>query len=204
MHKTKNNKFFRLWRYKIKIQLYNVCILCNVWLKVANYILRSLNVQYPNWGASDVEYSTFDGRLFECRKSDIRRTADRMSKIRHPKKGASDVEYSTLDKRLFECRKSDIRRRALRMSNIRHSTMRPFESKKSDPTSKANRISDIRSDRMHTSHCTLYCIMIQSVSIQFIPIQDPFRLIRLKTCLGLIRIEVSEQITSITRFASNS
>ena len=84
MHKTKNNKFFRLWRYKIKIQLYNVCILCDVWLKVANYILRSSNVQYPNWGASDVEYLTFDGRPIESKKSD-------------PKKGASDVEYSTFD-----------------------------------------------------------------------------------------------------------
>ena len=40
MHKTKNNKFFRLWRYKIKIQLYNVCIF------------------------------DFDGRPIECRKSD--------------------------------------------------------------------------------------------------------------------------------------
>ena len=95
-------------------------------------------------------YPTFDGRPIECRKSDkgcfgcrifdIRRTADRMSKIRHPKKGALDVEYSTFDGRLIECRKSDIRRRALRTSNIRHSTMRPIESKKSDPTNKANQI----------------------------------------------------------------
>ena len=43
MHKTEKNEFFRLWRYKIKIQLYNVCILCNVWLKIANYILRWSN-----------------------------------------------------------------------------------------------------------------------------------------------------------------
>ena len=109
MHKTKNNKFFRLWRYKIKIQLYNVCILSDIWLKVANYILRSSNVQYLNWGASDVEYSRFDGQLIECRKSDIRRRALRMSNIRHstmqpieskksdPTNKANRIEFSTFD-----------------------------------------------------------------------------------------------------------
>ena len=64
-----------------------------------------------------IECSISELRRFGCRIFDIRRTAERMSKIRHPKKGASDVEYSTLDERLNECRKSDIRRRALRMSN---------------------------------------------------------------------------------------
>ena len=105
MHKTKNNKFFRLWRYKIKIKLHNVC--------------------------------TFD----------IRRTADRMSKIRHPKKGALDVECSTSEEGRFGCRIFDIRRTANRMSKIRHPKkgdsnveLRPIESKKSDPTNKANRI----------------------------------------------------------------
>ena len=78
----KKNKFFRLWRYKIKIQLYNVCIMCNVWLKIANYILRWSNVQYS---------------MEAFRMSNIRRTADRMSKIRHPKKCALNVEYSKLN-----------------------------------------------------------------------------------------------------------
>ena len=109
MHKTKNNKFFRLWRYKIKIQLYNVFILSDVWLKVANYILHSSNVRYPNWGASDVEYSTFDGRLFECRKSDIRRRVLRMSNIRHSTNGWSNVENPTSEEGYFECRIFDIR-----------------------------------------------------------------------------------------------
>ena len=87
-----------------------------------------------------IECSISELRRFGCRIFDIRRTADRMSKIRHPKKDASDVEYSTFDGQLIECLKSDIRRRALRMSNIRHSTMLPIESKKSDPTNKANQI----------------------------------------------------------------
>ena len=120
MHKTTNNKFFWLWRYKIKIQLYNVCILSNVWLKVANYILRSSNVQYPNWGDSDVEYSTFDGRLIECRKSDIRRRALPMSNIRHSMESWSNVQNLTSEEGRFECRIFDIH-------------MRPNESKKSDP-----------------------------------------------------------------------
>ena len=88
MHKTKNNKFFWLWRYKIKIQLYNVCILSDVWLKVANYILRSSNVRYPNWGASDVEYSTFDGRPIESKKS-------------YPSNKTNRIEFATFD--LTEC-----------------------------------------------------------------------------------------------------
>ena len=58
---------------------------------------RKLQIRHSIERASDVDYSTFDGRT-------------------------SDVEYSPSDGRPIECRKSDIRRRALRMSNIRHST----------------------------------------------------------------------------------
>ena len=95
------NKFIRLWRYKIKIQLYNVCILCDVWLKVANNILRLSNVQYPNWGTSVVEYSIFDGRSIESKKSDIRRRALRMSNIRHSTDGRSNRKNPTSEKRLI-------------------------------------------------------------------------------------------------------
>ena len=82
---------------------------------------RMSNIRHPKKGVSDVEYSTFEGRLIECRKSDIRRWVLRMSNIRHstirpleskksdPKKVASNVEYSTFDERLIECRIFDIR-----------------------------------------------------------------------------------------------
>ena len=37
--------------------------MCNVWLKIANYILRRSNVKNPSFdSALDVDYSTFDGR----------------------------------------------------------------------------------------------------------------------------------------------
>ena len=63
--------------------------MCNVWLKIANYILRRSNVKNPSFdSASDVNYSTFDGRT-------------------------SDVEYSTLDRRSVECRIFDVRRRPI-------------------------------------------------------------------------------------------
>ena len=64
---------------------------------------------------SDIKNPTFDRTCFGCRIFDIRRTADRMSKIWHPKKRTSDVEYSAFDGR-------------------------SIESKKPDPTNKANRI----------------------------------------------------------------
>ena len=54
-------------------------------------------IRHPKKSASDVEYSTFDGRLIECRKSDIRRRALRMSNIRHSTDGWSNVEYSTFN-----------------------------------------------------------------------------------------------------------
>ena len=44
---------------------------------------RMLEIRHSIGRASDVDYSTFDGRPFECRKYDIRRTALRMSNIRH-------------------------------------------------------------------------------------------------------------------------
>ena len=112
------------------------CILCNVLLKIANYILRRSNVKNPLFdSASDVDYSTFDGRTsdveystfdewpIECRKSDIRRRALLMSNIRHSKDGRSYVENPTSEEGRFGCQIFDIRRRVLRMSNIRHSTV---------------------------------------------------------------------------------
>ena len=109
MHKTKNNKLFRLWRYKIKKTIIQ-CMYIE-WCLIKSYKLHP----------ALIECSISELRRFGCRVFNIRRTAVRMSKIRHSKKGASDVEYSTFDKQLIECRKSDIWRRALRMSNIRHS-----------------------------------------------------------------------------------
>ena len=101
-------KFFRLWRYKIKIQLYNVCILCDVWLKVANCILRSSNVRYPNWGTLGFQYSTFDY------------AADRIEKIRS-KEGC--FECRIFDIRLCgrSNRKNPIRQIRRFESNLRHS-----------------------------------------------------------------------------------
>ena len=69
-----------------------------------------LNAQNPTKGASDVEYPTFEGRPIECRTSDIRRRALRMSNIRHstmqpiePKKSdptnkANRIELSTFNR----------------------------------------------------------------------------------------------------------
>ena len=102
--------------------------MCNVWLKIANYILRR----------SNLKNLTFDRKRIGSRIFDIRWTADRMSKIRHPKKRALDVEYSTFDERLIECRKSDIRRSELRMSNIRHSTV--GRSNRKNPIQQIRRI----------------------------------------------------------------
>ena len=87
-HKTKTNSFDSPFRYD-KLIIY---ILCNVWLKIANYILRRSNLKNP----------TFDRTRFGCRIFDIRRTAVRMSKIRDPKKRASDVKYSTFDENAFK------------------------------------------------------------------------------------------------------
>ena len=92
------------------------------------------NAENPTKGASDVEYSTFDGRPNECRKSDIRRRVLWMSNIRHSTDCRWNVENPTSEEGRFECRIFNIRRGVFRMSNIRHSTMRPIESKKSDPT----------------------------------------------------------------------
>ena len=71
--------------------------MCNVQLKIANYILHRSNLKNP----------TFDRTRFGCQIFEIRRTADRMSniwrmadlmsKIRYPKKCISDVEYSKFD-----------------------------------------------------------------------------------------------------------
>ena len=67
------------------------------------------NAENPKKGASDAEYSTFDGRPIECRKSDIRRRALQMSNIRHstmrpieskksdPTNKANRIEFSTFD-----------------------------------------------------------------------------------------------------------
>ena len=55
------------------------------------------NIGHSTDGCLNVENPTSEEGRFGCRIFDIRRTADRLSKIRHPKKGASDVEYSTFD-----------------------------------------------------------------------------------------------------------
>ena len=98
--------------YKIKMQLFNVCILCIVWLKIANYILHRPNVKNP----------TFDRTRFGFRIFDIRQTADQMSNIRYPKKHASDVEYSAFDGRMIESKKSDPTMCRIE-SNLRHSIL---------------------------------------------------------------------------------
>ena len=79
-----------------------------------------LKIRHSIGRASHVDYSTFDERPIECRKSDIRRRALRMSNIRHSKKGSSGVEYSTFEEGCFGCRIFDIRLTADRMSKIRH------------------------------------------------------------------------------------
>ena len=48
---------------------------------------RILKIRHSIGRASDVDYSTFNGRPIECRKSDIRRRALRMSNIRHSTDG---------------------------------------------------------------------------------------------------------------------
>ena len=68
-----------------------------------------LNAENPTKGASDVEYSTFDGQPIECRKSDIRRRVLRMSNIRHSTDGRSNVENPTSEEGCFEFRIFDIR-----------------------------------------------------------------------------------------------
>ena len=64
-----------------------MCIVCNVWLKIANYILRRSNVKNP----------TFDQTRFGCWIFDIRLMVDRISNSRHSIEYASVVEYSTVD-----------------------------------------------------------------------------------------------------------
>ena len=72
---------------------------------------QMLNIRHPKKHASDVEYSTFDGRLIKCR---------------------------IFDGRLIEYRKSDIRRSAFRMSDFRHST--DGQSNRKNPTQQIRRI----------------------------------------------------------------
>ena len=55
----------------------------------------SIFISNSDKNSRNVEYSTYEEGCLGCRIFDIRRTANRMSKIRHPKKGVSDVEYST-------------------------------------------------------------------------------------------------------------
>ena len=76
-HKTKKNKFFRLWRYSVKIQLYNICILCNVWLKIVNYILRWSN---SNDQRSD-RFKCIWHSMEALRMSDIRHSTDDQYRI---------------------------------------------------------------------------------------------------------------------------
>ena len=80
------------------IQLFNVCILCNIWLKISNYILHQLNVKNPK----------SEETRFECQKSDIRLDAFRMSNIWH----------STV--RPIELKKFDLTMRRIE-SNLLHS-----------------------------------------------------------------------------------
>ena len=137
------------------MQLFNVCILYNVWLKIENYILRRSNVQNL----------TFDRTRFGFRIFDIRRSVLRMSNIRHSTDGRSNVENPTSDLTHFGSQIFDIRRSVLRMSNIRHST--DGRSNVENPTSdrtrfgcrifdirlcgRSNLICDLRSDRIYTS-----------------------------------------------------
>ena len=81
-HKTKTNSFDSPFRYDKLIMC--IYILCNVWLKIEKYILRRSNLKNP----------TSEEASFGCQIFNIRRTAERMSKIRHPKKRASDEKYS--------------------------------------------------------------------------------------------------------------
>ena len=52
-------------------------------LQTSYCVGRMLKIRHPKKGASDVEYSTFDGRLIECRIFDIRRRpiSDRKSNL---------------------------------------------------------------------------------------------------------------------------
>ena len=52
--------------------------------------IRLLRIRHSIGRASDVEYSTFDGRLIESKKTQIRESAHRMSDIRHSTDGRSN------------------------------------------------------------------------------------------------------------------
>ena len=102
-----HNAFKNLEFNNIFLSIYRIS--CNVWLKIRiSYAGRILKIWHSIRRASDVEYSTFDGRISDVKYSTIRLMADRMSKIRHSIGRGSDVEYSTFDGRPIECRKSDI------------------------------------------------------------------------------------------------
>ena len=92
-------------------------------------------IRHPKKGASDVKYSTFDERLIDCRKSEIRRRVLRMSNIRHSTDSWSNVENPTSEELRFECRKFDIR--LCGRSNRKN----PIQQIR-----RINRICDIRSD----------------------------------------------------------
>ena len=105
------------------------------------------NAENPKKGASDVEYSTFDGRPIECRKSDIRRRALRMWNVRHSTDGRSNVENPTSEEGRFGCRIFDIRQTANRMSKMRHPKKGASNVEYSTFDYAADRIEKIRSDK---------------------------------------------------------